>query len=86
MKIYTSNTDDSLEVIAVYLQQALPTPKLTWSAQYYKRKMWTYNLCVHNVKTGASTMYKYIWYEITGKRGFCEIASFISHYLENFVD
>jgi phenylalanyl-tRNA synthetase beta subunit len=29
MKIYTSNTDDSLEVIAVYLQQALPTPKLT---------------------------------------------------------
>ena len=84
MKSYTGNTDDSLEVIAVDLQQALPTPKLTCNAQYYKRKMWTYNFCVHSVKTGASTMY--IWDEITGKRGSCEIASFISHYLENFVD
>jgi hypothetical protein len=46
--------------------------------------MWTYNFCVDNIKTGASTMY--IWGEITGKRGSCEIASFISHYLENFVD
>jgi hypothetical protein len=84
MKSYTGNTDDSLEVIAVDLQEALPTLKLTCNAQYYKQKMWTYNFCVHNVKTGASTMY--IWDEIIGKHGSCEIASFISHYLQNFVD
>ena len=50
MKSYTGITDDSLEVIAVDLQQALPTPKLTCNAQYYKRKMWTYNFCFTALK------------------------------------
>ena len=57
MKSYEQNTDNSVAVVAIDLQQALPTPKLTCNAQYYKRKIWTYNFGVHNVRTGASTMY-----------------------------
>ena len=83
MKTYKNNIDYIVAVIAVGLQQALPTPKLTCNAQYYKRKMWTYNFCLHNIKTGASTMY--VWDETIGKRGSCEIASVISHYLVTFV-
>lgn len=84
MKSYENNTDNSVAVVAIDLQQALPTPKLTCNAQYYKRKMWTYNFAVHNIKTGASTMY--VWDETVAKRGSCEIASFILHYFENYVD
>ena len=47
MKSYGKNTDNSVAVVDIDLQQALPTPKLTCNAQYYKRKMWTYNFAVH---------------------------------------
>lgn len=83
MEGYKGNTDESIEVICVDLQQALPTPKLTCNSQYYKRKMWTYNLGIHNIKNGKATMY--VWDETIAKRGSCEIASFLTHYLENFV-
>lgn len=79
LKGLRSNADDSFLVIAFDLQQALPTPKLTTGIQYYKRKLWTYNFCIHNVKTGSSTMY--LWDESTGRRGSCEIASCLYDYL-----
>ncbi|PSN37912.1 hypothetical protein C0J52_19523 [Blattella germanica] len=57
LKTYKNNADDSVVAIAVDLQQAMPTPRLTSGIQYYKRKMWTCNLGIHNIKTGCAAMY-----------------------------
>lgn len=37
-------------VICMDLQQTMPTPKLATGLQYYKRKMWTFNFGIHDVK------------------------------------
>uniref|UniRef100_A0A6P7F869 Uncharacterized protein LOC114325933 n=1 Tax=Diabrotica virgifera virgifera TaxID=50390 RepID=A0A6P7F869_DIAVI len=81
LKSYKSNNEDSVSAICIDLQQTLPTPKLTTSVQYYKRKLWTYNFAVHDVKSGKCVMY--MWNESTGGRGSCEIASCLSHYFDS---
>lgn len=84
LKSYKDNNDPSLAVICVDLQQALPTPKLTTGVQYYKRKLWTFNFGVHNIKTGRAVMY--MWNEAGGKRGSAEIASCVMHYVDGNID
>ena len=66
--------DDTL-VIVMDLQAALPTPKLSTNFAFYKRKLWTFNFCIHNLKTGRG--YMYIWDEVTAQRGAIEICSCI---------
>ncbi len=63
------------------LQQILPTPRLHTGVAYYKRKMWTYNFCIHNIKTGKSTMY--VWHETVAKRGSSEVASCLKKWLDD---
>ena len=70
--------------IAVDLQQTLPTPRLTTSAQYYKCKLWTYNLGIHNLTDDHP--YFYVWNESEAKRGSVEVASCINHFVNNYVD
>lgn len=66
--IFTSRTIKTprIAAISVDLQQTLPTPKLTVSAQYYRCKLWTYNLGIHNLKTKHP--YFYVWHEEEAKR------------------
>ena len=46
-----------VHVICFDLQQALPTPKLSCSPAFYKRKLWTYNFCIHDTASDtASTL------------------------------
>lgn len=59
--------------IAIDLQQTLPPPRMSTGIAYYKRKFWTYNLCIHNLKMKRSTMY--VWNETVARRGSIEIAS-----------
>lgn len=75
-------TDDSEDIMALCfdLQQTLPTPKLSTSVAFYKRKLWTYNFGIFNLKTKKSTMY--VWDEVTARRGSCEIMSCVNHYIE----
>lgn len=66
-------------VIAVDLQQALPTPKLTVGPAFYKRKLLSYNLGVHSCSDNQG--YMMVWDETTAKRGAEEICSCILKYL-----
>ena len=54
-------------VVALDLQQALPAPRLTVGPAFYKRKILTYNLGVHDCAKG--TRYMMIWSETTANRG-----------------
>ena len=71
---------DDVMALCFDLQQTLPTPKLSTNVAYYKRKLWTYNLCIHNLISKKSTMY--LWDEVTAKRGSCEIMSCLQHYVD----
>ena len=71
--------DPAVAALCFDLQQTLPTPKLSTGMQYYKRKLWCYNLCIHDIKTGKAVMY--LWNETQGRRGSAEISSCLRHYL-----
>ena len=76
--------DPTVGALCFDLQQALPTPKLSTSLQFYKCKLWTYNFCVHDIKTGKATMY--LWNETQGKRGSAEIIACVKHFITHYVD
>jgi len=62
------------------LQQAMPTPKLSSGPAFYKRKLWTYNLCVHDC--GSKTAFMFMWPETVGGRGSSDIGSCLLKYFE----
>ena len=72
---------EAVHVICFDLQQALPTPKLSSSPAFYKRKLWTYNFCVHDAVSETASMF--VWCETTAGRGSNDIASCILQYLKN---
>jgi len=73
----------SQHVIAFDLQKALPTPKLSCGPAFYKRKLWTYNVAVHNCASGGAKMM--MWPETVAGRGADEIASCILKYFDGLV-
>ncbi|KAG0725379.1 Glyoxylate reductase/hydroxypyruvate reductase [Chionoecetes opilio] len=80
MKRLQDDNDPETRAVCIDLQQILPTPKLHTSAAYYRRKLWTYNFCIHNLKTKASTMF--VWDETVAKRGSIEVASCLHKWME----
>ena len=84
MTVYTEVRDDTQASICMDLQQTLVTPRLSTNVAYYKRKIWTYNFGIHDL-TGVVRPVMYVWNEAVAKRGSSEIASCLTHYLENFV-
>lgn len=69
-----------LHTIAFDLEQALPTPKLSCGPAFYKRKLYTYNLAVHNCGGNKANMM--IWPETVGGRGADEIGSCLLKYFQ----
>ncbi|KAK4320631.1 hypothetical protein Pmani_008514 [Petrolisthes manimaculis] len=84
LQVYSEVRDDTQAKICMDLQQTLVTPRLTTNVAYYKRKIWTYNFGIHDL-TGAARPLLYVWNEAVAKRGSCEIASCLIHYIENFI-
>lgn len=74
--------NSNIHVITFDLEQALPTPKLTTGPCFYKRKLWCYNLNIHNCVT--NTGYLFMWDESTAKRGADEIASCLLRYFTTY--
>lgn len=75
-----NDPDPQRKVVCIDLQQTLPCPRLTTGIAYYKMKLWVYNFCIHDVKTGQSTMF--VWEETVGGRGSEEVGSCWLKWLE----
>jgi len=67
--------------LAFDLQQALPTPKLNVGPAFYKRKIMTYNVGIHNC--GQNTAVMMLWPETVAGRGADEIGSCILKYFNS---
>lgn len=63
------------------LQKALPYPKLSVSAAYYKRNMYVCNLGFHNFHNKNVTMY--VWDLTIASRGSQAVASCIIQHIKN---
>lgn len=81
--VLLKNTDASVMIVCLGLQQALPTPKTSSGISFYKRKMWTYCFNIHDYKSGRG--YVFLWDEVTAKRGILEICSCIDKFITLFV-
>lgn len=80
LRTLKTDPDPQRKVVCIDLQQTLPCPRLTTGIAYYKMKLWVYNFCIHDVKSGKSTMF--VWEETTGGRGSDEIGSCWLKWLE----
>ena len=83
MSVYKEDKTPTIFCISIDLQQTLVTPHLTTSAQYYRCKMSTYNLGIHDLKKNKA--YFYVWNESEAKRGSCEVASCLNHFINHYV-
>lgn len=77
---------DEIAILTFDLQKTLETPSLTASDAFYKRTLWTYNLCIYDEVYRQGFMY--VWSENVASRGGQEIGSclikhFKSHLPEN---
>lgn len=78
--------EESNEVIQCFtfdLQRTLETPSLSTNVAYYKRVLWTYNLCVYDEIHKIA--YMYIWSENVASRGAQEIGSALIYHFEHHV-
>ena len=81
MKKLAKDTDDNTRCICLDLQQTLPVPRMSTSIAYYQKKLWMYNLCIHDLKKKVSQFF--VWDEVNGGRGSSEIASCILLWLNS---
>ncbi|CAH2104535.1 unnamed protein product [Euphydryas editha] len=56
---------------------------LSSSVAFYKRQLWTFDLTVHDNKTGKAVCY--VWYETIAARGANQIASCLFKHLQTYV-
>ena len=74
-----SQSSQDVDMITFDLQQSHPTPKLATCVVFYKRKMCTYNLGVHDCSNKRGFMF--MWPESVTSRGSHEVCSCVFKYL-----
>ncbi|CAH2002700.1 unnamed protein product [Acanthoscelides obtectus] len=79
-----SKSTTNVCVISFDLQQAMPIPKLTTGPAFYCRKVWLYNLGVHDCTAEQGHMF--LWTENQAKRGADEVASVLFKFLKDKKD
>lgn len=68
-KDYTKHTEDDTHIsICFDLQKTLLTPNLSNQKAYYFRQLWTYNLAIHELKTGMANMYTKLRHLVDAKK------------------
>lgn len=86
LKLETERSKNTTNVcvISFDLQQAMPIPKLTTGPAFYCRKVWLYNLGVHDCTAERGHMF--LWTENQAKRGADEVASVLLKFLKEKTD
>lgn len=64
------------------LQRTLETPSLSTSVAYYKRQLWTYNLCIYDEVNEKG--YMYMWSEDVASRGANEVGSCLIKHVNTY--
>lgn len=77
------NPDNREEVYVFDLQRALETPLISTSEAFYKRQLWSYNLCIYDESRNKGCMY--VWNETIASRGSQEIASCLFKHFSNYL-
>ena len=74
---------DKMIVLVFDLEKVFETPKLSTNSAYYKRKLSTYNLCIHDDTHNRT--YMYVWHEPIASRGPPEISSCLLYHFNHFL-
>lgn len=75
------DSDGKIQCFTFDLQKTLETPSLSTNVAYYKRQLWTYNLCVYDEIHKVA--YMYIWNESIASRGAQEIGSALLYHFKH---
>lgn len=81
-----SDAKNSMGKIQCYtfdLQKTLETPSLSTNVAYYKRQLWTFNLCIYDEANEKG--YMYMWSENVASRGANEIGSCLMKHMQRFL-
>lgn len=77
------NSNDKIQCYTFDLQKTLETPSLTTNVAYYRRQLWTFNLCVYDEVNEKG--YMYMWSENIASRGANEIGSCLIKHMQRYV-
>lgn len=77
------NSMGKLQCYTFDLQKTLETPSLSTNVAYYRRQLWTLNLCVYDEVNEKG--YMYMWSENVASRGANEIGSCLIKHMNNFL-
>lgn len=79
-----ANKDPNFLSVSFDLQAVLQIPHCKVSLLYYSRKLCVFNLTVYEAGL-PNNAYCFLWSELNGKKGSCEIGTILLHYLSKCI-